>query len=138
MDKTTVFYGSLLNVVTIVQFAFTYRICSFLRRKPLGMQTLVDLVIIHTLIVQLLNSICYVILCHWAVLADTPVHEYLTICVTFLANSLTLVMCFFYLFTVIIKVGKQFISTSPNLYFFELAENDRKNKNRFKFYPSEI
>ena len=106
MDSTTILSGILLNTVTVIQVGLTSLICSYLRKKALGMQTLVDLVIIHTLVIQSMNTISYVALCHWAVLSDTPVEKIAAMCVTFLVNALTIMMCFFYLFTVIIKVGK--------------------------------
>ena len=106
MESTTIICGILLNTVTIIQVGFTYHICSNLRKKALGMQTLVDLVIIHTLVVQSMNTMSYVALCHWAVLSETPINEKAAMNGTFFVNTLTIIMCFFYLFTVIIKVGK--------------------------------
>ena len=106
MELATIICGILLNTVTIIQVGLTYHICSYLRKKALGMQTLVDLVIIHTLVIQSLNNMTYVALCHWAVLSETPVNETAATSGTFFVNTLTIVMCFFYLFTVIIKVGK--------------------------------
>ena len=106
MESTTIICGILLNTVTIIQVGFTYHICSNLRKKALGMQTLVDLVIIHTLVVQSMNTMGYVALCHWAVFSETPINEKAAMNGTFFVNTLTIIMCFFYLFTVIIKVGK--------------------------------
>ena len=100
----------LLNFVAITHVVCIFMICTLLRRKPLGMQTLVDLVLVHTLVVQALNIIVHIVLCHWALLAIDPVNEYLAICFTFLADCLTLVQCFFYLFNVIIKVVEKFLS----------------------------
>ena len=106
METSTILSGILLNCVTIVQIGLTYLICSFLMKKPLGMQTLVDLVICHTLLVQSVNSVSYVALIHLAVVSSTPVDEHLAMVLTYLVNCVTLTMCFFYLFTVVVKVGK--------------------------------
>ena len=99
-----------LNIVTLVHLALTYQTCFNLRKKALGMQTLVDLVIIHTLVVQSANIIGYVAIYHLAILTDEPVNETIANCVTILVNTLTIISCMFYLFAVLIKVGKQNLS----------------------------
>ena len=47
----------LLNTVTIIHVVTIYQICVYLKRKPLGMQTLIDLVLVHTLAIQSMSTI---------------------------------------------------------------------------------
>ena len=70
---------------------------------PLGMQTLVDLFMIHTLIVQCIDAITYTVVLNLAVFSTHPINKTIAISLTFVAEIvLTLDICFL-LFNVLIK-----------------------------------
>ena len=69
----------------------------------LGMQTLVDLVLINTLIAQSVDITSNVIMTCWCILSEHPIAENITIFLAISINIISLIHVFFLLFTVIIK-----------------------------------
>ena len=50
-----------------------------------------------------LTKFSHVLLCHLAFLLTEPINEYVALFITFLTDTLTLVLCFFFLFNVLTK-----------------------------------
>jgi hypothetical protein len=61
----------LVNVLMLVDMFCVYLITKFLRKKPLGMQTLMDLMTTNTLFVQSTDIIAHSMLYNWSVLASS-------------------------------------------------------------------
>ena len=100
MDVASVIF---LDLVTIMHIVCVYLITKYLRKKPLGMQTLVDLFMINTLIVQCIDAITYTVVLNLAVFSTHPTNKTVAISLTFVAEIvLTLDICFL-LFNVLIK-----------------------------------
>ena len=100
MDVVSIIF---LDLVTIMHIVCVYLITKYLRKKPLGMQTLVDLFMINTLIVQCIDAITYTVVLNLAVFSTHPINKTIAISLTFVAEIvLTLDICFL-LFNVLIK-----------------------------------
>ena len=100
MDGVSIFF---LDSVAIMHIVCVFLIRKFLRKKPLGMQTLVDLFMINTLIVQCFDVINHTVLLNLAVLSNHPINETIAISLTFVAEIVLTVDCCFLLFNVLIK-----------------------------------
>ena len=61
----------LVNFLMLVDMFCVYLITKFLRKKPLGMQTLMDLMTTNTLFVQSTDIIAHSMLYNWSVLATS-------------------------------------------------------------------
>ena len=61
----------LVNFLMLVDMFCVYLITQFLRKKPLGMQTLMDLMTTNTLFVQSTDIIAHSMLYNWSVLASS-------------------------------------------------------------------
>ena len=100
MAKVSIFF---LDSVAIMHIVCVYLIRKYLRKKPLGMQTLVDLFMINTLIVQCIDVITCTVLLNYAFLSNHPINETIAISLTFMSEIVLTVDCCFLLFNVLIK-----------------------------------
>ena len=100
MDILSIFF---LDSVAIMHIVCVFLIRKFLRNKPLGMQTLVDLFMINTLIVQCIDVITCTVLLNLAVLSNHPINETIAISLTFVSEIVLTVDICFLLFNVLIK-----------------------------------
>ena len=100
MDVVSIF---ILDLVSIMHIVCVYLIRKYLRKKPLGMQTLVDLFMINTLIVQCIDVITHTILLNLAVFSTHPINKTIAIFLTFVAEIVLTVDICFLLFNVLIK-----------------------------------
>ena len=100
MDKVSILF---LNSVAIMHIMCVFLIRKFLRKKPLGMQTLVDLFMINTLIVQCIDVITCTVLLNLAVWSNHPINETIAISLTFMSEIVLTVDICFLLFNVLIK-----------------------------------
>ena len=100
MDVVSIF---ILDLVSIMHIVCVYLIRKYLRKKPLGMQTLVDLFMINTLIVQCIDVITFTVLLNLAVFSNHPINETIAISLTFVAEIVLTVDHCFLLFNVLIK-----------------------------------
>ena len=100
MDVASIFF---LDLVAIMHIVCVYLIRKYLRKKPLGMQTLVDLFMINTLIVQCIDVITCTVLLNVAILSSHPINETIAISLTFMSEIVLTVDICFLLFNVLIK-----------------------------------
>ena len=100
MDVVSIFF---LDLVAIMHIVCVYLIRKYLRKKPLGMQTLVDLFMINTLIVQCIDVITCTVLLNLAVFSNHPIDKTIAIFLTFVAEIVLHVDICFLLFNVLIK-----------------------------------
>ena len=100
MDVASIFF---LDLVAIMHIVCVYLIQKYLRKKPLGMQTLVDLFMINTLIVQCIDVITWTVLLNLAVFSTHPINKTTAIFLTFVAEIVLMVDICFLLFNVLIK-----------------------------------
>ena len=97
------------NVAAFIHVCCTFFIVSGLKSKPLGAQTLVDLVMTNTLVVQCIHIIGHILILNWSFSMSSPRND--IICTTFtiaiiysalfhalflLLNVLTKYVCVFY------------------------------------------
>ena len=100
MDVVSIFF---LDLGAIMHIVCVYLIRKYLRKKPLGMQTLVDLFMINTLIVQCIDVITCTVLLNLAVFSTHPINKTIAIFLTFVAEIVLTVDICFLLFNVLIK-----------------------------------
>ena len=100
MDVVSIFF---LDLVAIMHIVCVYLIRKYLRKKPLGMQTLVDLFMINTLIVQCIDVITHTVLLNLAVFSIHPINKTIAIFLSFVAEIVITVDICFLLFNVLIK-----------------------------------
>ena len=97
------------NFAALIHACCVFFIVSGLKSKPLGTQTLVDLVMTNTLILQCINTLGHVMILNWSLSMSSPrnditcatftiVISYLTLChmLFLLLNVLTKFVCVFY------------------------------------------
>ena len=109
-----------INLVAIVHFCSTFLIISGLRKKPLGMQTLVDLVMSNTLVTQSIDIFGHVFILNWSVFASLPMNDIICIIFTICISLLALFHTFFLMLTVLTKFVCVYYSS-----FQELLEDGK-------------
>ena len=69
------------NVAFLIHVCCTFFIISGLKSKPLGAQTLVDLVMTNTLVVQCIHIFGHILVLNWSFSMNSPRND--TICIIF-------------------------------------------------------
>ena len=69
------------NVAVLIHVCCTFFIISGLKSKPLGAQTLLDLVLTNTLVVQCIHIFGHILILNWSFSVSSPRND--IICITF-------------------------------------------------------
>ena len=91
------------NFSALIHVCCTVFIVSGLKSKPLGTQTLVDLVMTNTLILQCLNMFGHVMILNWSFSVSSPRNDIICMAFTIVISYLTLFHMLFLLFNVLTK-----------------------------------
>ena len=99
------------NFASLIHACCVFFIVSGLKSKPLGTQTLVDLVMTNTLILQCINTIGHVLILNWALSMSSPRNDIICATFTIVISHLTLCHTLFLLLNVLTKYVCVFYST---------------------------
>ena len=99
------------NFAALLHACCVFFIVSGLKSKPLGTQTLVDLVMTNTLILQCINTLGHVLILNWSLSMSSPKNDITCATFTIIISYVTLCHMLFLLLNVLTKYVCVFYST---------------------------